>query len=242
MSPWCLLKHQVPYCPERLPRLQKHQGFLSFRRHLAVSHRVSKFLVRFLVATMGLWDVGNIQTGFTIGFSQKIRGSTWFKCQFFLKPIQWNNIIAVSYHRPCHCSGKDLTFDPTAASHSTLLQKNRTHPHIRPYPNKNTQPFQEKTTFPGSHLTLPHFTLPQTKHPGTNPPCTITFIGIKSTNPPWTITLIAIKSTSPPWTMTFIGMKSTSPPGTIIFIGIKSTSPLNHYIHCYQINQPPWHN
>ena len=53
--------------------------------------------------------------------------------------------------------GTDLTFDPTAASHSTLLHKNRTHPHIRPYPTKNTQPFQEKTTLPGSHSTLPHF-------------------------------------------------------------------------------------
>ena len=66
---------------------------------------------------------------------------------------------------PTSQKGTDLTFDPTAASHSTLLQKNRTHPHIRPYPNKNTQPFQEKNNIPGSHLTLPHFTLPQTRHP-----------------------------------------------------------------------------
>ena len=60
----------------------------------------------------------------------------------------------------CSATGTDLTFDPTAASHSTLLHKNRTRRHIRPYPTKNPHPFQEKTTLPGSHSTLP-----QTSHP-----------------------------------------------------------------------------
>ena len=58
-------------------------------------------------------------------------------------------------------------------SHSTLPQ-----PHIRPYSKRTARtltfdptltkirnPSRKKTTFPGSHLTLPHFTLPQTRHP-----------------------------------------------------------------------------
>ena len=48
--------------------------------------------------------------------------------------------------------GTDLTFDPTAASHSTLPQNNVMQPHIRPYPNKNTQPFQEKRPLLPVHI------------------------------------------------------------------------------------------
>ena len=40
--------------------------------------------------------------------------------------------------------GTDLAFDPTPASHSTLLHKNQKPRHIRPYPTKNKQPFQGK--------------------------------------------------------------------------------------------------
>ena len=121
-----------------------------------------------------------------------------------------------SSRQVCIPEGTDLTFDPTAASHSTLLHKNRTHPHIRPYPTKNTQPFQQKTTLPGSHLTLPHFsrfTFDPNPHEAKLKPVQIRPYLKPAIREPTLEQLHSLVSNQP------------APLGTIIFIAIKSTSP-----------------
>ena len=54
-------------------------------------------------------------------------------------------------------SGTDLAFDPTPASHSTLLHKNQNCVTFDPTLPKISNPSKEKTTLRASHSTLPHF-------------------------------------------------------------------------------------
>ena len=137
----------------------------------------------------------------------------------------WPSWKAGTWHQQLHSppkpsgqvrkEGTDLTFDPTAASHSTLLQKNRTHPHIRPYSNKNTQPFQEnKQHFP-VHI-WPYPTLPCLKPDIREPTPLNNHIHWYQINQP--------------------------PLNNYIHCYQINKPPLNNYIHWYQINQPPLNN
>ena len=125
--------------------------------------------------------------------------------------------------------GTDLTFDPTADSHSTLLQKNRTHPHIRPYPNKNTQPFQEKNN-------ISRFTFdPTPLYPASNQ---------TSVNQPPLNNHIHWYQINQPPLNNYIDCYqiNQSPLNNDIHWYQINQPPLNNYIHWYEINQPPLHN